>query len=537
MIGYLFLQGLFTICCIQRVTERTYYIQNSVGKQITGIVVFASMVWIFRIKKGQDFLNRFGHYIVMTILAVVVVFLGFWVYKTQFWYASDMEQLFIYAEKLLAGDYSGWQPGGYPYMNPHQNGLLLLVAFLRMFLSQGQSFIAFYVLNIFFYVVTVLALLASLKMLYQEKSICSLQGILILFFLPYSFFCLMMYGNIISFGWACVSMALGLWYCRNHSLSRLMGASVCMTCAIILKQNQLIIFVALLILLVFDWLNAEQQKRKLIAGIGIYIAIVMLGIQVPDWTIEQITGIEAAPGNSKWSYVAMGLMEIDGTPGWYNSYNDKVFAKNNYDHDAAGAEAKAEAMEILQGFAENPAAGWRFFNYKIASEWNNPTFECFNIQNARSTGLELPGYVKSTVNDGGKINIIFIYIFDIFESIILFGVLLYLITAKDAGWDKLLFLVLFIGGFLFYIAWEAKSQYVVYYFLLLIPYAVPGYLQLFKKGWNKVHTSIAVLLALICVIALSDAQWIKDSFKIHVDTESYYDYIHEYNHNFENLRF
>ena len=26
MIGYLFLQGLFTICCIQRVTDRTYYV-------------------------------------------------------------------------------------------------------------------------------------------------------------------------------------------------------------------------------------------------------------------------------------------------------------------------------------------------------------------------------------------------------------------------------------------------------------------------------------------------------------------------------
>lgn len=544
IVGYLFLQGLFTVCCIQRVTERTHYIENNVGRQIVGIVLFALMVKLLWTEKVQAFLNRYGGRLVLIILACVVAFIGFWVYKTQFWYASDMELIYIYAEKMLAGDYSGWQPGGYPYMCPHQNGLLLLTAFLQLFFSQEQFFIAFYVLNIIFYVITIIAILFSLRLIYREKAMCSLQGILMLCFLPYSFFCLMMYSNIISFGWACVSIALGLWYCRDHRLIKLAGSALCMAFAIIMKQNQLIIFIGLLILLVFDWFNAGQKKRKPAAGIAMYIAIVILGMQLPNWTIEQITGIEVAPGNSKWAYVTMGLMEVDGTPGWYNRYNDDVFARNNYDHDATAAEAQGEAVRILRGFMENPAEGWRFFNYKIASEWNNPTFECFNIQNARSTSLELPGFIKSTINDGGKINLLFNCIFDIFESIILFGVLLYLIAADDVGWDKLLFLVLFIGGFLFYIAWEAKAQYVVYYFLLLIPYALPGYRKLLGAGipgrsvkWNNIHTGILILIVLIVFIALSNSQWIKNSFKIQGDTQIYYDYIYEYGNTFTDFRF
>ena len=47
--------------------------------------------------------------------------------------------------------------------------------------------------------------------------------------------------------------------------------------------------------------------------------------------------------------------------------------------------------------------------------------------------------------------------------------------------------ILFIGGFLFHLVWEAKGQYTITYFILLIPYAVAGYLIVAEKISSNVQ--------------------------------------------------
>ena len=47
--------------------------------------------------------------------------------------------------------------------------------------------------------------------------------------------------------------------------------------------------------------------------------------------------------------------------------------------------------------------------------------------------------------------------------------------------EQLVLLLIFLGGFAFHTIWEAKSDYVLPYFVLLIPYAAAGLGQL-KDG-------------------------------------------------------
>lgn len=537
MVGYLFLQGLFTICCVERVAEKTYYIQNNVFVQLLGIVAALVVVRLLTGERLKRFWDKWGHLSVCACLLAVVLFLFFWVYHTQFWYASDMEKIYQNAGLMLEGNYSGWEPGGYLYMWPHQNGLLLLVALLLRFFTVDQSFLVLYGLNIIAFAATVLAMLYSLKYLYKDKNMYCLQTLLLVFYFPYSFFCLMLYGNVLGFAFACVSMALLFAYFEKPYIGKVIGSALCMSVAICLKQNNLIVMIGFLMVLVFQCIIGVGKRKKLGVGILVYLGLVLLCIQIPNSVIEQITGIEVSGGNTRWAHVAMGLMEENATPGWYNGYNEQVFRENGYDKESTAVVARERVEEILGEFAEHPSVGWRFFNYKLASEWSNPTFECFNIQNARSTGLELNSLIKSTINDGGKINLLYIYLFDIVQSAVLFGVLMYLILEKKINWHQLLFCILFIGGFLFFAVWEAKSQYVVYFFFLLIPYCVPGYRMVWKAFKDKQFVPFIVLGAMILFIALSDAQWVQDSFKIQGDTEAYYEYIHQYNQNFLWLRF
>ncbi|MBQ8118584.1 MAG: hypothetical protein IJ147_11090 [Lachnospiraceae bacterium] len=48
---------------------------------------------------------------------------------------------------------------------------------------------------------------------------------------------------------------------------------------------------------------------------------------------------------------------------------------------------------------------------------------------------------------------------------------------------------------------------------------------------------VLVVGILIAVIGISGNSWINNAFKPGQDTEAYYEYIHEYDHNFEWFRF
>ena len=46
---------------------------------------------------------------------------------------------------------------------------------------------------------------------------------------------------------------------------------------------------------------------------------------------------------------------------------------------------------------------------------------------------------------------------------------------------RLLLPMIFIGGFIFHLFWEAKGQYTITYFVLLIPYCVKGVMDMTEK--------------------------------------------------------
>ena len=540
---YFFLQGLFTVCCIQRVSEKMFFVENHAGKQLLAIIVFAGIAGILRLPRIKEAIRKYGRYVCLGLLLLMTAFLTFWILNTQFWYSSDTEQIYMCVARYLEGDMSSFYPGGYMYMWPHQNGLFLFVLFLEKHFAMGTTFAIFYGCNIFFYLVTILSIWYFVKTCFPEKNIYYMQVILLICYLPYAFFCTFMYGNIIGFGFATLAMALECCYLKKEKNWALLLAAVSLVLAISFKQNELIVWIGMLIVLVGDLICRSGQRLRRLAMIVLFVGIVFLGMQLPGLLVENLTGTTQGPGNSRLAHVAMGLQQGDGQrPGWYNGYNNEVFEENGYDRTATEEACKATIAETLKNYRENPLEGWSFFHHKLATEWSNPTFECFNIQNARSTSLELSSLVKSVINNGGKLNILLTFIFDRMQGVLWFGILLYLFSAKDADLLELLPAILFIGGFLFFAFWEAKCQYVLPFFFLLIPYAYAGYDRLIGKirlraGWNSIYTGIVCVAVLALLIGCSQNVWICNSFKLNASTEEYYEYIHEYNTNFVNLRF
>ena len=555
-VGYLFLQGVFTVCTIQRVTERTFYVDNNLLYAVGGIGITAALLWLVW-RYGAAFCEKYEGLLVWSGVVISAVFLIWWMGQTQFWYWGDEEKIFQYAQMFLVGDYSGWKPGGYPYMWPHQNGMILFVAALLRFFELSQVYVIFRGLNILFYEVTLIFLWQTLRKLFPDARIAVVQMAMLFLFFPYGFYCVMFYGNVIGLGFGVVAIRCAVAYLEYDKVRYLVGCAIAMICSIIFKQNDVIIFVGILLMLLLQPLRkgsaerqmdaeeklaapwARQRLIKRFCRVGALIVVVCLGIQLPNWIVEVRSGIDlSGTGNSKYAHIAMGLQDSEDAPGWYNTYNERLFAECGYDKESAGDAAKANLAQTLEYYAENPMEGWSFFHRKMASQWNNPTFEGFHMQNARSTSEELSSVVKSVINDGGKANILLTLFLDIYESVVLFGVLLYLVTRKD-GVKELLFAMLFIGAFVFFAVWEAKGRYVAPFYLMLIPYAAVGYYKLYEGGrrFNAAWKTVLAVAVMVLVVALCDVPVLNNSIRLGSQSEEYYQYIHEFNNNFEGLRF
>ena len=90
--------------------------------------------------------------------------------------------------------------------------------------------------------------------------------------------------------------------------------------------------------------------------------------------------------------------------------------------------------------------------------------------------------------------------------------------------------MVFVGGFLFQLFWETYSQYTLIYFLLLIPYAVSGYLSAAEKVGGciagrkpdlRMAAGFAAALAVIALVGLLPMELFKDLFRLDDDTISY----------------
>ena len=56
--------------------------------------------------------------------------------------------------------------------------------------------------------------------------------------------------------------------------------------------------------------------------------------------------------------------------------------------------------------------------------------------------------------------------------------LIFTIHGRQMPLHRLLLPMIFIGGFIFHLFWEAKGQYTITYFVLLIPYCVKGLMDM-----------------------------------------------------------
>jgi len=488
--------------------EKTVYEYDNIGYHLIYFIIFTTaLIFLKKININPKIINFNRIYIILFALMVIFIMI------TNFSPKADQGTILRVVDNMYNQNFSDFEKTGYIGRYPHQKGLVIFLFLLRGILG-SFNFRAFQIMNVFSFIIYLYCMVNITRILFPKERFAKYLTIFLILFFPVALYTTFVYGNLMGLAFSLLSILFLLkYYFENKKIIYILLSPMFISLAIIFKQNYLIFLIGILVYLAIKIISDKNVKPLKFAAL--FIIVQLLSSFAINSFLENYTGIELSDGAPSSSYIAMGLQwPTSRAPGWYNAYNENTYRKNNYDTEAANRESIENIKESLKKFYNEPSYALEFFSKKINSQWNNPSFQSFWI--GQTTCINRQHNFSPLINNiyFEKTNVILTDILNILQTLILAGALLFVILDhKTITMEHLIFPIIFIGGFIFHIFWEAKAQYTISYFVLLLPYAAKGYntitdkLMMFVKIYketkqikiNKVYIISALALIIITV--------------------------------------
>ena len=362
---------------------------------------------------------------------------------------------------------------------PFQLGYVLWTEFFaRIFFLDHDMYVVLQIVNGICLAAAETALLILTDRLFSNRNVTLFTFVMLVMFAQPVIFITFLYGNIPGFAFAIWSVLFAVEYIRCGRWRDIIISSLLMTVSVWLKLNDMIFLIALAIVLFLCFLRKRGIKPLISLCI---ICIITLGLKdLPVWQYEHRCDRSFGKGIPMTCWLAMGLDESENAPGWYNSTHTVItFNSVNGDHNAANDIAKNTVKERIDVFADDPAYALSFFCDKINSQWNETSFQSIWNNQVRGQMADRTGIAKYVCGSGEKtvdklmdVNVQFIYL----GALIAFVTsVIDMIRKKELKTELVIIPIVIIGGFLYHALFEAKSQYVINYVTMMIPYSVYGF--------------------------------------------------------------
>ncbi|MEA5050519.1 MAG: glycosyltransferase family 39 protein [Oscillospiraceae bacterium] len=383
---------------------------------------------------------------------------------------ADQQLVCECASAFNRGDFSSLQRGQYAAIYRQQLGLITLLRGVFLLFGDG-NFRAFRLLSALMIPVLVWSGFRITARLSDGDPAAQLLYLLFMVLcVPLYGYAPYVYGEICSTALCMLAVWL-LFLClerctplRCAALGGSIGLAVC------LRENSLILAIAMLLVLCIKLLSSFSVKRLAAAG-AVICGVLLFQLGIPA-AYRSVTPADSTSMPAV-CWVAMGTHDRgDGWAGWYDASNVKIFAENGFDPAKTSAAAKAELRAYAHSCLEDPAGTAKFYYRKIAGQWCTPMYQC-TVMNSKFAEKPSP-FVDSVCS--GAINKGLVAFMNIHQMLVFAGVL-FLLAARFRKWtavENYLPLICVFGGFLFSILWEGKTRYVFPYFILMIPCAAAG---------------------------------------------------------------
>lgn len=365
---------------------------------------------------------------------------------------------------------------------PFQLGYVLWTElWARLFHLNMDSAFMLEGINVFCLAAGEMAIVRLTDRLFHRRSVTVATTLLLTLFAQPVIFCSFLYGTMPGFCFAAWSCLLFVCFLQTDRWPYLAGSGLLLAVSVLLKLNNLILLVAMVVILLCRVLRGRwwQTLLAVLALCAIVLPLRYVGV----WQYEKRTGKDFGDGIPMLSWMAMGLNDAVTAPGWYShQYTVGAFNQVKGDTEAAAEIAKKEIAERVNYFVEHPAEAATFFSQKVQSQWNEPTYQSIwnnQVRGQYSDKFGVAAYVcgdgESLVKRGMDVGVQLIFVGALAAAVLLIVRQIRPISDRDpADAARYLLPLLVLGGFLYHALFEAKSQYVITYMIFLIPYAVWG---------------------------------------------------------------
>lgn len=470
--------------------------------------------------------------VLIAVCLIATIFQIWWVFAQHAdgSYYADSTMTMSIAEKFASGDMSifddridglavsdmkvGTQ---YFVFYPYQSGLISF--FTLMFKAFGDKVpLAIQIANIVSNIGSIIMLSLVGFLATDNDKVKIAIPIVLGMCIPSLLYSSFLYGNQIGFFFATVFIAMNAYALNGDmpmpkKVALVLLSAIPMSLMMIIKSTFIVIAMAIAIVWIIELLLRFGVKNA-VCLISFIVAMVLSNAagKLPQSYFENALGYSFGQGMPKTAWIAIGLQDnsVLDMPGWWNAgalkrQND---TGNDYEKQENGAaeDIKTELVKMLH----NPAYTAWFFGKKLGSEWLAPDFQSRyfagvdyenidgNKKNRRQFNLTERDYaipdkkalsIERAIDQADEL----MPFMDGYQTLIYAGAFvscLAIVKRNKKNRDgistvQLLLPCIFIIGAAVYVLWEAKAQYLLPFFMCLIPVAAPGIFSIADKVIEK----------------------------------------------------
>lgn len=440
----------------------------------TNIAILAAVVLILFLA-GKLFIRgeqEKKHKIVKIIALVEVGLIGgslfAWVLYSNNMPYWDTYEVYLTSLDFMAGNYE--RMPGYMDINPQQYGLTFLYEVIFTILRH-DSYKIIGCLNVICIMLIIYFGYRLTDEWFHNETVNFYHLVGSLLFFPLFLYSTYVYGDVMSASAGILALWAVTRWCSTEKKRYIFLLLSVLSIGTLARKNTLIMVIAVALVLAVHGLGKMRWQAILMALL--VVVMPLLSMELVKYSYELRSGQEIGTGIPAALYIAMGMQQDGESYGMYSGYNTSIYVGPGERNPELSRQIGLEYIEQrLKEFRENKAYAREFYRRKLVGQWNDPTFSSLN--NTAHFNGEVQGLVKEVYYGSIQEFILSFmerYIFILYCGAAA-GALYLLIRKKDI--QLCLSAVVFIGGVLFSILWEAKGRYVLAYVVMLIPYAALG---------------------------------------------------------------
>jgi hypothetical protein len=300
-------------------------------------------------------------------------------------------------------------------------------------------------------------------------------------------FCTFTYGTVPGLFFGVLAIWAGLKFFDGGKIRHAALSAAFSALAATVKQNYLIFTVALCIAAAFGMIAQKNAAKAVICGVYalVSLALAFALVKAVIFSYELRSGETFGEGVPMSAWLAMGLgakRDSDMAPGWFNYANIEIYVQAERNGARAAKLAREEIKARADYFIANPGEGSEFFRKKIASQWNETSYQSIWNNQVRSAASDRRGVAAWVCGAGaGATKAYMDFAAQFVFAAAAAGAANFALRGGEGGVARAALFVIVTGGFLYHLLFEGKSQYILPYFILLIPVAGGGIDALYGK--------------------------------------------------------